>query len=270
MDTAWFAVDRDGHVAVFESGEAGAVPTVAHLGEDYWDMLDALRQHLRRSTAVHDFEGWKDTAPSAHVAPRDGFDTYDALMFLRSLDEVRDLIERIEAREVPATTGVGLLVSNVDRTTFMAFHERGVCLGCFSHFEHEENWSVAEVGVFEYDHATDNWISGPYALLRRPEKPVTVGEIPRSIAEKAIRFDGRFVDTPRLQPVEFWRCQSWQTSWLGSDMKTVRPFPGKEEEHAKEREETGKNESSRLIFVDSADPMPEATLVVASGQTQKS
>src|SRR5215468_7860598 len=26
MDTTWFAVDRDGHIGVFESGEPGAVP----------------------------------------------------------------------------------------------------------------------------------------------------------------------------------------------------------------------------------------------------
>jgi hypothetical protein len=29
MDTHWFAVDRDGHVACFDSGESGAVPTQA-------------------------------------------------------------------------------------------------------------------------------------------------------------------------------------------------------------------------------------------------
>ena len=29
MDTDWFAVDKDGHVAVFASGEAGAVPVAA-------------------------------------------------------------------------------------------------------------------------------------------------------------------------------------------------------------------------------------------------
>src|SRR5262245_52320304 len=27
MDTNWFAVDRDGHVAMFDSGKLGAVPT---------------------------------------------------------------------------------------------------------------------------------------------------------------------------------------------------------------------------------------------------
>jgi len=42
MDTTWFAVDRDGHVAAFETGEAGAVPTAAYLGEDHGEVTDAL------------------------------------------------------------------------------------------------------------------------------------------------------------------------------------------------------------------------------------
>ena len=32
MDTTWFAVDADGNIGVFDSGEAGAVPTLAALG----------------------------------------------------------------------------------------------------------------------------------------------------------------------------------------------------------------------------------------------
>jgi hypothetical protein len=35
METTWFAIDRDGHVAAFDSREAGGVPTAANLGEDY-------------------------------------------------------------------------------------------------------------------------------------------------------------------------------------------------------------------------------------------
>jgi hypothetical protein len=41
MDTTWFAVDRDGHVAVFDSGEAGAVPVEGY-NEDWAPILDEL------------------------------------------------------------------------------------------------------------------------------------------------------------------------------------------------------------------------------------
>jgi hypothetical protein len=37
MDTDWYAVDRDGHVALLESGEEGSVPYVAH--RQYWSEL---------------------------------------------------------------------------------------------------------------------------------------------------------------------------------------------------------------------------------------
>lgn len=40
MDTSWFAVDEDGHVALLESGEDGAVPKgVQDHGFDIWESL---------------------------------------------------------------------------------------------------------------------------------------------------------------------------------------------------------------------------------------
>jgi hypothetical protein len=39
MDTQWFAVDRDGHVALFRTGEAGPAPaSVGYQGEEYLDL----------------------------------------------------------------------------------------------------------------------------------------------------------------------------------------------------------------------------------------
>lgn len=44
MDTTWFAVDADGHVGMFESGEAGAVPLAAatSLGESDTNRIDGF------------------------------------------------------------------------------------------------------------------------------------------------------------------------------------------------------------------------------------
>ena len=54
MDTAWFAVDDDGHVAVFDTGEAGAVPTLAYVGEAHHDWLEALQA---RGAQIYDLAG---------------------------------------------------------------------------------------------------------------------------------------------------------------------------------------------------------------------
>src|SRR5262245_21233479 len=47
MDATWFAVDRDGHVGVFESGEPGAVPkksftSIAHCDDAVEMALETL------------------------------------------------------------------------------------------------------------------------------------------------------------------------------------------------------------------------------------
>src|SRR5262245_6227501 len=54
MDTQWYGVDRDGHVAVFGSGEAGAVPRVSSRGSPSTDDIGRI---LTRNGAVYDLRG---------------------------------------------------------------------------------------------------------------------------------------------------------------------------------------------------------------------
>ena len=56
MDTAFFAVDKDGHVAFFSTGEAGAEPVEAAL-ENPYEILKQLAGVLPRGEAMHDLTG---------------------------------------------------------------------------------------------------------------------------------------------------------------------------------------------------------------------
>jgi hypothetical protein len=76
---------------------------------------------------------------------------------------------------------------------------------------------------------------------------------------KAVRFEGHFAETPKLQPAELCECESWQVAWLANDDKTVRPFPGNENENRKECEQMAKTSHS-LVFLREAEPKPAATL----------
>jgi hypothetical protein len=49
MDTAWFAIDRDGCVALFWSGDTGLVPASACFGELAADLHEALDAEVRAS-----------------------------------------------------------------------------------------------------------------------------------------------------------------------------------------------------------------------------
>jgi hypothetical protein len=265
MDTAWFAVDRDGHVAVFDTGESGAVPTTAYLGEDHWGMLDDLRARLPKTDVIYDLAAHKASNLAPHVTLNEHQKMYSVILFLRATEGVEDLIDRLGARKAAATEGVGLLATDVDAATVRALHERDACLGCFFHSGDDENPSVASFGLYSYGHF-GGVIAGEYALLERPERPTTVNDVPRAVAEKAVAFEGRFEDIPTLQPAEHWACESWGPGWLATDQKTVRPFPGREKEYKKER---GEVEDDEYVFLDDALPRPPAPLFAPMTESRR-
>ena len=46
MDSCWFAVDRDGFIACFSTGEAGAMPESAYQGDQAYSLRDRLIRDL--------------------------------------------------------------------------------------------------------------------------------------------------------------------------------------------------------------------------------
>jgi hypothetical protein len=261
MDTTWFAVDRDGHVAAFETGEAGAVPAAANVGEDDYAILDEVREGQSTGAPVLDLEGWKHKDSSEHVKPAPGMTPERLLIFVRSREDLDASFG--EVREVPATTGVAVIADRVTDAALEALHARGACLGCFAYYVDDESpANPAEFGLFHYE-ATDSGMAGPYALVRRPQRPLSIDAVPASVKEKAVLFDGRFGETLWFQPAEFWRCDSWNDAWLGTDMKTVHPFPGRWKEYAAEIKEMGP--SDEYVFVDVAEDKPEARRVFEQG-----
>ena len=254
MDTTWFAIDRDGHVAVFETGEAGCVPTDGYLGEDLPDP-DLLRA-LPATGAKLDPEGQLVTSLGGA-----GHLTLDlerlperVLAFVTDAAAVDDLVQRLHAKIRPATTGACLDFAPIDMDAFTALHTRGACTGCMVEYREEsDDESFAAHGVYTFMHTCENWVAGPYARLTVPLQPLPASAVPAEILEHAVKYDGRFADTRELQPAEIWPCESWGGAWLASDHKTVRPFPDRLDEWPAEVEsmrEWGKD----LVYVD--DPGP--------------
>lgn len=57
-DTTWFAVDKDGHVGIFETGEAGAMPLICAGGENF--DTDPLQRALQVPNTKNE---WDDEVP---------------------------------------------------------------------------------------------------------------------------------------------------------------------------------------------------------------
>ncbi len=240
MDTTWFAVDRDGHIALFETGESGAVPSCAFGGDEAYALIERLVGLLPRCQAAFDLAGRRTPGlgmeGDEHQAAGTGMD-YPVLMFLKSLDPVKEALASGQAVQVPGGDRLAVTFQHLPADLSRRLHEAGACLGCFFQFGRtdEGTFDPAGRGLFEYTHLTENWISGPYGRVARPLKPLHVDQLPPDVRElvKRMRFDKlSFAEAAHVQPVEHTECVSWEAAWLDGTGKKVRPMPGREEDYA--------------------------------------
>jgi hypothetical protein len=246
MDTQFFAIDRDGHVACFETGEAGAVPAQAAQGEEVGELLQRHLASLPQVEVIHDRQGRVTPGQRNEFNEHRGQMAlpYPTLMFLDSLDPVRDEIAAGRAVEVRASEGVAVLFRELSEAVARRLHESDACRGCSWYFQAMEGGSatpdLVSRGFFNYSHLTDNWVSGPYGRTGQPERPVHIDQLPPRIREaiKAVRFDSlSFAETPYIQPVEHMECASWESAYMDVTGKHIRPIPGKEQEYAEAHDE---------------------------------
>lgn len=246
MDTCFFAIDRDGHVACFDSGEAGAVPVQAVTGPP--DTVERQLAALPRCEVLYDPRG--HTLPGSRqqlLGHRSLWGVpVPVLMFLKALDPVQEEMAAGLAVQVPASEGVAVLFRTLSEERAKQLHDSGACLGCDWHFEEaddEENvadWTTR--GFFRYGHLTENWISGPYGRERCPVQPLHIDRLPPQLREaiQAMRFDSLcFAEAAHIQPVEHAPCESWEAAYVDAQYTIIRPIPGKESEYASWYKERG-------------------------------
>lgn len=251
MDCQWFAVDRDGHVAVFESGEAGAVPSVA-FDQSRGDIQEWARENLHPAQAIR--EPYYTRMPSGEAVdhwPDRAFSGSPVLLFLTTLDPVRDALAAGAAEEVPVTEGYGVVFRQLADADLERYLQLPECVRSanlyFDDGDGNGDPSLARFGFYTYDHLTDNWVAGPYGREAVPARPLHVDELPpglRALASR-VRFDLRFGETMHLQPAELTECESWGPAYLDSTGTRIRPLPGKEQEYAEAIENDGYAQTDR-------------------------
>lgn len=234
MDTVWFAVDADGHVAVFRTGEAGAVPVEAFAGDEAYQVETRLRELFPPGALIHDVEGRQ--TPSPRPRKPQAWAGGTVLMALTSLDPVRTEIDRGTAVEVPVTRGQGVRFTEIATERLAELQALPECLGSWNIYTDEDDPAgLAGRGFFVYEHLTDNWISGPYGRESVPAQPVHVDQLPPDVRQLVgqLQLDTlRFTETPHLQPVELTECVSWEAAYIDVTGRHIRPIPGKEDEYA--------------------------------------
>jgi hypothetical protein len=257
MDTTWFAVDREGLVACFDTGENGAMPASAYHEEGFGGaMLDRLQAVVPGTEPIFELRGrygihqdWAvHTRPIPdEMTPMPGWDR-SVLMFVRSLGDIREEIDSgaaipVASEDVPAVVFPVLRESLSDR-----LHAAEVCLGCFDN--DPSTYSRPErLGLFHYGNPDDLPGAEPYGRIAKPRVPIHVDQLPDHLRDAlmGVQFPSlSFEDTPRIQPVELIPCRSWGAAYLTLDGTAVQPIPGKEEEYR--REYWGPSDDPRYII----------------------
>jgi hypothetical protein len=219
-DTTWFAVDRDGHIAVFDSGEPGAVPEdVVDGSQELWGELERLvplgaARYLLPSPAfigeeIHDTYERVSGVPAIFLHRGGSAAAEEALRTGRAV--------RVEGPGCEA-----IRVEELDPELRRRLHQDFACLGC----HHPPDEPFAALGLYEYRHVY--FVAAPYRLGAAPTRPLSASDLPARARADLPVFDGRFAETRLLQPVEHWPSQVWGGAWLQSDRPAIRPAPGQE------------------------------------------
>jgi hypothetical protein len=220
MDTTWFAVDKEGHVATFFSAASGAVPT--EVTKDY-DALRTMEQQLEellpRGEMLYDREGYyqRDAEPDGFMHSAESV-SLPTLLFLKSLDLVAEEIAAGRALQLRCKSDFAVFFSRLPPGLFRQLHEQGVCLCCFCYGPGSQvDPAEPLAGLYKYCHfSEEHEFSAPYGRIRVPVSPLHVDQLPPALRNqlKVIRFDVNFAKTPLLQPIEHTECEFYEPAWL--------------------------------------------------------
>jgi hypothetical protein len=236
MNTIWFAVDQDGHVAGLQSKGAGAAPAARPplQGEDQEQLCERLQEILPECPVTYDLAGRIIPGPLHQGTDHSAENIVEptaALMFLRSLDLVAQEIARGAAAQHPATEGRVVIFTSLTPELARKIHQADDCLACFYHSDFSEHYDLAGRGLFSYAQLLGDWLPGPYGRQRSPMNPVHIDQLPPGLRKtiRRVRFEGLcFSQTVHLQPVEHMACEAMNAGYLTADGQAVRPLPGQE------------------------------------------
>jgi hypothetical protein len=239
MDSCWFAVDRDGRVGFFQTGEAGAQPNRGLFARPADLALNWISRTIPSGDYSVDLRGrllpYLKGGGMRHTY---GGSDWPVLMFLGALDPVRGSLASGQATEVRARDGVAVRWANLTDAEYERLHrkDREMCRGCFRQLDLSEPSgesppNPAEHGVYVFSALGGNASANPYGIQLIPTRPIHVDELPPDLRArlKEVQFDAvSFADTPVFQPAEQVPCTAYEPVYTDMNGR-MHPMPDAED-----------------------------------------
>jgi hypothetical protein len=232
MDTDWFAVDKDGNIAVFDSGEDGAVPieieSQTHrfeLFEKYTTPITPGLKQLYLDEKVVENLLQKCNVGTLGQIMEDKFAVDGCILLLNEGMKWEDLnFEKVFAKDgcdfalclSPKTPLY--LISNtygIREELIKAIRNKVIAKAYnFSTVWDDEDGfegtGVRDLGIFFYEH--DDWCTKPYCKKNTDEIPIKANQFAPNLADKIPYFkDIAFENQYYIQPMEFFSCNSYMS-----------------------------------------------------------
>ena len=249
MDTEWYAVDSEGNVGRFETGEAGAAPNSAMAYRDEAPTVaDILRALPPDSGVEYDIDdlvaipggpvfnfGW-GTQRFETASFSDARSCYSILMWLA--DERLIGVRRVGTTQTGSGVWVRLMslgrqtdsvtVERIPNSKYaLGYTEDPVPVGTLQQWIQDglvlKAWvnhrlSSSRIGIYQYEHGFG--IAGPYLRDSVPRRPLKLDQIPEGLRQiiESTRFERRsFERDAAIDPREAGECSSWDSAWVGLD-----------------------------------------------------
>lgn len=257
MDTHWFAVDKAGQVARFDTGEAGAVP----VSSGTLSVEEILSHFPPNSPIQYEVEDLIATegGPVFHYSYAeqrsvtasfsDSQSCYSVLMLLKA----QPLMLGQDAQPPASASDLLKLVFKPDEVHNRLFAELIASVGPIQPIPNSRHllgyiegplpvgilqqlvqsglvlkaWvnhglSAERLGIYEYSHGDgfENWVAGLYLLENVPVQPLRLQDLPPTLRDALARVhfaQRKFGQDAAIDPREAGECVSWGTPWVGFD-----------------------------------------------------
>jgi hypothetical protein len=232
MDTMWFAVDRDGNVAAFDSAEGGAVPNEA-LSEHEMDVLEVVAELGNESDVIHAHEDhryplnttylhtqphkkWRKSessspglwsrlfsgfrkAPPVPLEPAPADDEFELelplIMLFDKQSDVEPWLKQLDCKVVESTEGCAVLFQEMPLEVHKIIHDQDLCRGCVNiyMFEDEESHHDNPSALGLYFYSCcEAQAAYPYGRVSLPKQPLRLDQLPSELQKKLVQV--RFND----------------------------------------------------------------------------